>query len=243
MSDSGPCTIIIPARLKSSRLPGKVLLEAGGKPLVRHTYEAALRCDSAIRVVVASHEWSVLDAVPTESREHTSPAPTSGSARAREVVERYLETIFADPEHVIVVWQADEPCVQAEYVDAAVLMVRERRCEVATLLATFSEDTQWYENENFSIVKCAASNGRCWWFSRSLMSGSWRHIGVYAFRRDALIDAPRMSHYAEHENLEQLAWIEGGYNISYVEHPPILPGIDTREDYERWRKFVEAGAK
>jgi len=229
--------IIIPARLDSSRLPGKVLLEAGGKPLILWTVEAALRTDRhGDYVVVASDSHEVLDRLSKTDwrvqRCKTGPHSCGTDRAAFALACRRSSRVSA------IVLQADEPLIQPEHIRALEdALAQIPRCDIATLCTPLTLADQ----DNPNVVKVdVGEDGIANEFRRTPMTGAYRHIGVYAFPPGGLqwfAGLPK----SETESLEQTRALHAGARIRCVtvEHPHY--GIDTAEQFEAFRRVVEGG--
>jgi 3-deoxy-D-manno-octulosonate cytidylyltransferase len=237
--------VVIPARYGSTRLPAKALLAETGKPLVQHTAEQAARAPGVARVIVATDDDRIEAAVRQFGGEvaRTDPGHESGTSRCAEVAgRRDLDGI-----DVIVNVQGDEP--QFEPTDLARLAQAAARpgVDIATLAHPIATLT---EANKPSLVKVVLrADGTALYFSRSPIpfdrehgraaDGALGHVGIYAFRRQRLLDYVRLpeSLLAKLESLEQLRALEAGWTIAVL--PAAMPaaGIDTPEDY---RRFVEA---
>ena len=240
--------IVIPARLASTRLPRKLLLEETGKPLICHTYDAALKARRPAGVCVAADSAEIAEAVLAFGGkvEMTDPAATSGTDRVAEVAAK-LQNI-----DIIVNLQGDEPDLAGESIDLVISLLEENPDAVMSTLATPIRTRDQLEDP--SCVKVVFdANHRALYFSRSPIPHArdwsddlltahpphfYQHVGLYAYRRNFLL---RISHIPgceleEVEKLEQLRVLNAGYSIvvGVVDEPTF--GIDTPEDY---RAFVE----
>jgi len=234
---------IIPARMASTRLPGKPLLAETGRPLIQHVVENASQATSLDRVVVATDDQVIIDAVRAFGGEAvlTGEHP-NGTSRLAEA----LTLIGADHELIVNV-QGDEPEIDPSVIDALVAgIAADSEAPMATLCSRFAEDE---DPTNPNIVKLVRSvDGRALYFSRSLIpfdrdSGGvganpqsvyWKHPGLYAYRRDFLASTyPTLSPtpLEELEKLEQLRVLEHGHAIVVIEADAPEPGIDTPEQY------------
>ncbi len=235
---------IIPARFASTRLPGKPLLSDTGKPLIRHVVEAARRSTRLDRIVVATDDARIAEAVESFGGEVAmtrSDHPT-GTDRVAEVVARMPE---AD---LIVNLQGDEPELSGEALDLVVSLLEADADAPMATLATPIRDPAVYRDP--SCVKVViSSRGRALYFSRSPIpcyrdgipdadAGpiAHLHLGLYAYRREYLLRLATMppSRLEQAEKLEQLRVLEAGdpIAIGVVDEPSI--GIDTPEDYARF---------
>ncbi|RLA80489.1 MAG: 3-deoxy-manno-octulosonate cytidylyltransferase [Deltaproteobacteria bacterium] len=231
--------LIIPARYASERLPGKPLIEIRGKPLIQYTYERA-RASSVDDVIVATDDPRILDRVEGFGGRAvlTSPAHPSGTDRVAEVATR----IDAD---VIVNLQGDEPLIDPAYIDKAIAPFSQTEgIQVTTLVAPLREE----ELDDPNVVKVVLDHeSYALYFSRAPIPFSrddpgkvregvhWKHIGLYAYRRDFLLMITRLppSPLEEEEKLEQLRVLENGYRIKAVPVPGHPGGVDTWEDLRR----------
>lgn len=251
-------TAIIPARYGSTRLPGKLLLSIAGKPLILHTLERAAAATCVDRVIVATDDRRIFDAVTAVGAEAvmTSPDHQSGSDRLAEAAE----TLPVGS--IIVNVQGDEPLISSETIDRAV-----NALSGSVDIVTVSEPitSLWDEILNFNVVKVvAAENGDALYFSRSPMPfpreaalrhggpneaieaepellGIFRkHVGLYVYRREFLLEFTRMpqTRLERIEMLEQLRALENGARIKVVEAAGTSIGVDTAEDLERVREIL-----
>ncbi|MCK5171927.1 MAG: 3-deoxy-manno-octulosonate cytidylyltransferase [Planctomycetes bacterium] len=239
---------VIPARYESTRFPGKVLAKDTGKFLVQHTYERAKNASTVSKVIIATDSTEVMTACNTFGAEciMTSKDHQSGTDRIAEAVTN----IDAD---IIINLQADEPEIDPKCIDqVGKLLIDNPDAEMATLIAPFEDESQITDP---NVVKCITdNNGRAIYFSRSVIpydrnaegvgdaSLYYRHLGMYAYRRDFLmtITTRKQTALELSEKLEQLRAIEYGYSImaGVVKH--CWEGIDTPAQYKR---FVERTLK
>ncbi|MCH9609922.1 MAG: 3-deoxy-manno-octulosonate cytidylyltransferase [Chlamydiales bacterium] len=231
---------IIPARLKSSRFPGKVLVDIGGKSLIQRTYEQSIQSSFLDEVVIATEDKAVAEHAKSFGAKAfiTKSSHMSGTDRIAEVVEAHYPDV-----DVVVNIQADEPMLDPKTLNQLVKKLLETPVAVCTTAVV--EITEAAEIFDPSAVKCVFDrNGRALYFSRSpipfaqkmLENHSYhRHLGIYCFRRDFLltyasIDATPLQLV---EDLEQLRILEHGYPlyVTVVEDKGI--GVDTPEDLKR----------
>ncbi len=240
--------IVIPARLASTRLPGKLLLRETGKTLIQHTYEAAQKARRPGGICVATDHEEIFRAVEAFGGGvvMTSPDCPSGTDRVAEVAQGLADV------DIIVNVQGDEPELAGESIDLVVKLLEDDSDAVMATLATpIRSRSQW---EDPACVKVVFDRrGRAMYFSRSpipyprhwdnsLLSANpsvfYQHVGLYAYRRDFLLKlaAIPQSPLEKLEKLEQLRVLEAGYSIlvGVVDEPTF--GIDTPADY---RAFVE----
>lgn len=234
---------VIPARFASTRLPGKPLLSDTGRPLIVHTVEAARRSKRVGRVIVATDDARIADAVRSFGGEAvlTRDDHPSGTDRVAEVAAGLPEA------RVIVNLQGDEPEVTGEALDLAVALLDDHPDAPMSTLATPIRDEAIYRDPACVKVVRAAS-GRALYFSRSPIPHhrdglpadgrpmALLHLGLYAYRRDFLMGLSRLapSPLETTEKLEQLRVLEAGHPIAVgvIDEPGV--GIDTPEDYARF---------
>lgn len=233
---------VIPARYGSTRLPGKPLLADTGRPLITHVLDAARSASCLDRVIVATDDERIAEAVRRHGGEIAmtrSDHPT-GTDRVAEVAAGLPGA------RIIVNVQGDEPEMLGSTIDRVVeLLDRDAEAPMATL-ATPIPDEAIYRDPSCVKVVCSSA-GRALYFSRSPIPHhrdghphegplGYLHLGLYAYRREFLLglaDLPTSS-LERAEKLEQLRVLEAGYPIAigFVEEPGI--GIDTPEDYRRF---------
>jgi 3-deoxy-manno-octulosonate cytidylyltransferase (CMP-KDO synthetase) len=247
---------IIPARFGSTRLPGKPLSNIHGKTLIERVYERARRARTVDHVLVATDDERIAAAVRGFGGEAvmTSPAHATGSDRLAEAA-RGIEA------EIVVNVQGDEPLLDPRSIDAAVeALRRDPTAHVATVSAPLRSAEEMLQR---SVVKVVTDGeGRALYFSRSpipcvrdtggegeraaatqaIARGlARRHVGLYAFRREALVRFAALPRSAleEAEGLEQLRALEHGMRVTVV--PLELEdgiSVDTPEDLERARALL-----
>lgn len=228
--------IIIPARYRSSRFPGKPLADILGKPMIQYVYEKSIMSTKAHRVIVATDDLRIFSAVKKFGGDvvMTSPEHQTGTDRVIEVAEKIPGDIYINV-------QGDEPLIAPEVIDSLIeKMLNDPSCDVATLCHPVSEK----EAKSPNVVKVVrAANGRALYFSRKLIPYVsenhppivyQKHIGIYGYRKHILAqykDLP-YSHLENMEKLEQLRLIEAGIPIHVLETNRTGQGVDTPEDLE-----------
>lgn len=242
---SASIVAVIPARYGSTRLPGKPLALIGGKPMIQHVYERAVRAQGIERVIVATDDERIYKtvqgfggAVVMTRADH----PT-GTDRIAEVAA----TLTAD---VIVNIQGDLASFAPGMIEAAVAPLP---ATMSTLKTPITDEAEWC---NPNVVKVVTDrNGYALYFSRSPIPFhreetadggrrsanrllGYRHIGLYVYRRDFLLTFTRLppTPLEEAEKLEQLRALEWGYQIRVVETDRPVVEVDTPEDLRRARE-------
>lgn len=244
--------IVIPARLASSRLSQKLLLRAGGKSVLQHTYEAAGRASITNRVVVAADDPRLVAEVNSFGGEArlTSVNCQSGTDRIAEVA------LLHDDVEIFVNVQGDEPEIDAHVIDAVASLLASRPdADIAT--AACPIDTIQKLSDPACVKVVMGGEDRAIYFSRAAVPHArdgfsdaflsaqppvyWQHIGLYAYRRDFLLwfATQPPGRLETIEKLEQLRAIEAGKTIVVASVGPAPRGIDTLEDYRAFQRRVE----
>ncbi len=244
-----PSYIIIPARLASTRLPHKLLKRETGQPLIQHTYESAARARKPSGVVVAADHPDIAAAVTQFGGQvrMTNPQAASGTDRIAEVAEHLPDF------EILVNVQGDEPEIAGADIDLAIELLEKNPQSVMSTLACPLRDEQRLRDP--ACVKLVMDpQQRALYFSRSPIPFPrdqplaealqadpplfWQHIGLYAYRRDFLLQLRRLprSPLELCENLEQLRVLSNGYVIQVGIVASAAAGIDTPADYQA---FVE----
>jgi 3-deoxy-manno-octulosonate cytidylyltransferase (CMP-KDO synthetase) len=242
-SDSGPVVAIIPARFKSSRLPGKALADIGGRPMIEHVYRRVSTATSVSSVFVATDDEKIYEAVMSFGGVAcmTSPDHQSGTDRIAEIAAE----LSAD---IIVNVQGDEPLIEPAMIDEAVKPLLDDPLVVMSTLRRRIEDPDEYLNPNVTKV-VVDREGYALYFSRAPIpfvregcppASAWRHIGLYVYRRDLLLQLAELdpTELERSEALEQLRALEHGIRILAVETTYDSIGVDTPEDLERVRRLT-----
>lgn len=235
--------IVIPARLASTRLPNKLLLNDTGKPLIYHTIDHALESKFADYVYVASEDSEILSVVSKRysSKVITAQTPkcSSGTERVRWLVDNRLD-YDAD---VVVNLQADEPELDGKHLDK---LISELQSNSISDVATLSAPASNLDYKSYSVVKVVVDhNGHAMYFSRCAIphggKEALKHIGVYAYKQEFLVALNSMEPTTLGcESLEQLQWLQSGFRIVVLETDIRVVGVDTIEEYKsfvkRWKK-------
>jgi 3-deoxy-manno-octulosonate cytidylyltransferase (CMP-KDO synthetase) len=241
--------VVIPARYASARLPGKVLMSIGGKPMLQWVYERA-RESGADDVLIATDDPLILSAGHSFGSEviMTSAAHTSGTDRIAEVARKQG---WSESE-IIVNVQGDEPLIPPALIrQVARLLEQHPRSDIATL-ATPIESLAEFLNPN-AVKVVTDDQGRALYFSRApipwnrdgasngltsqrVFAGARRHVGIYGYRVGALLRVAGLTptELETTERLEQLRALENGLEIRVAdaaERPG--PDVNTAEDFER----------
>lgn len=237
--------VIIPARMASTRLPGKPLADIAGRPMIVRVMENS----EAARigpVYVACAEAKIADEIKRHNGKAilTDPNLPSGSDRVKAAVDNI------DPEKnydVVINVQGDMPTLDPSLLRSVLSLLKENEdCDIATAVVRTSSER---EKNDPNVVKAVLSqSGQALYFSRSAIPNGdgpiWHHIGIYAYRREALAKFCELppSLLELRERLEQLRALEAGMKI-YAAIVDVAPeGVDTPEDLERARKTLGAAS-
>lgn len=248
--------VVIPARFASTRLPGKPLLDLGGKPMVVRVAERA-RLSGAEEIWVATDHADVSAA----AQQHgvaalmTRPDHATGTDRLAEVVEQRGWS----SETIIVNVQGDEPLIEPAVILQTARQLAVSGADIATVAHPINDPADFF-NPNVVKVVCRA-DGDAAYFSRAPVPyardhfasdrttlpadfPACRHVGLYAYRASFLKAYAGLSAAPteQFESLEQLRALWHGYRISValIDAAP-APGVDTPEDAERMRKLFDRG--
>jgi 3-deoxy-manno-octulosonate cytidylyltransferase (CMP-KDO synthetase) len=233
--------IIIPARLSSSRLPGKVLLEIKNKPIIIWCAEVAKEVDD---VVIATDSQEVINVCKKYGFEAviTDKNHKSGSDRIKEAAD----ILKLNENEIVINMQGDEPFLEPEILQKVKdkLNSLNRDFKMVSCYKIISE----LEAEDPNLVKVVIDkNSDALYFSRSKIpynrdnqAHSYKgHLGIYGFNKKSLDKFTQMKGNLEHiEKLEQLRVIENGEKIAMIEVKSKSFGIDTKEDLEKARQMV-----
>ena len=226
---------VIPARYSSTRLPGKPLKDICGRPMICRVWERASRAKSVAEVIVATDDERILSAVEKNFGRAmmTRADHKTGTDRLAEVAEK-----FSDAEVVVNV-QGDEPLIEPRLIDELVaLFVEDKNLQMATVATELTDEDEMKNPNNVKVV--LDKNNDALYFSRSLIpfprnvgkSKIFKHIGIYAYRRNFLLAYAKMepTPLEQSESLEQLRALENGFKIRVIKSSCKFIGVDTEED-------------
>ena len=237
--------IVIPARIDSSRLPKKVLLDLKGRTVIQRVYEQCLKVANIDAVYIATDSNEIKEVCNsfTDDVIITKSTHQSGTDRIGEAVA------FIDCDIVINV-QGDEPFIDPTLIEELVNSFENSEISMSSAMSKIYDVN---DLQNSNVVKVTVDNqNNALYFSRSLIPFPrdhkellisnkelekfpvYRHIGIYGYRKEFLLDYIKMnqSYLEKVEKLEQLRALENGFKIKMIEAKHSLSGIDTQEDYE-----------
>lgn len=250
MSSSVTVLAVIPARHASVRFPGKPLAPIAGRPMIQHVVERVRLAKTVTRIVVATDDDRIRSAVEAFGGEAvmTRSDHRSGTDRVAEVAAHIPADIYINI-------QGDEPLISPETIDTIISAMREDpSVQIATPCIEIAEANDIMDP---NIVKVVLDfDGNALYFSRApipwirdasagLAVSHWKHLGLYAFRHDALVEYPTLppGQLEPIEQLEQLRWLENGFRIRVVETAHDAVSVDVPADVERVEKLLSEGSK
>jgi len=237
---------VIPARYASSRFPGKALATLDSRSMLQHVHERVSMARYLTRVIIATDDRRIFD----EARRFganvrlTRDNHVSGTDRVAEVASAYEDS------ELVVNIQGDEPLIDPNAIDAAVLpLLEEPAIPMATLKKRIEDPAEISDPNVVKVVTDRFENAI--YFSRATIPFSrdgqpvplYKHVGLYVYRRDFLLrysELP-MGPLEQIEQLEQLRALENGFRIRVVETDYESLGVDTPADLERVRALILAG--
>lgn len=239
---------VIPARYASTRLPGKPLAMISGRPMIQHVVERVKRAQTVSRVVVATDDKRIEAAVVAFGGEAvlTRADHLTGTDRVAEVAAHISAAIYVNV-------QGDEPLVDPGIVDAVVAaMLEDDSIQIGTPCSAILRAGDIMDPNVTKVVRDFEGNGL--YFSHApipwvrdtgdtVTARHWKHIGIYAFRRDVLLEIPTLppGELERVEKLEQLRWLENGFRIRVVETEYDAVSVDVPADIERVEKILRDG--
>ncbi len=239
---------IIPARWGSTRFPGKPLADIRGKSMIRRVYEQAAKAEALNRVIVATDDDRIAGEVKSFGGEVMMTATThhSGTERCAEVAEKLMHE--GNPADVVINIQGDEPFIDPQLIELLAGMFDDQQVQIATLVRKISSRAELF---NPNVVKVVAGeNRRALYFSRSPIpylrsfdENQWvgrhtylGHIGIYAYTAKVLSEVVKLppGRLEAAESLEQLRWLENGFNVHFQITDAESLAVDTPEDLSKF---------
>lgn len=244
MNKSSRVLGVIPARLKSTRLPEKLIQDLAGKPLIYHTWCQALKAKELDQVIIATDSNVIFRLCQSFGAEvvMTSSNIQCGSDRVAAAAKMFKEF----KPGIVVNIQGDEPLMPAAAIDRCVRALRRHiTAVVATPVTKFLEPAD-VTSPNF-VKAVVDRQGHALYFSRSVIpypratfTKYWKHLGLYAFRAEFLQKYVKLppTPLELAEKLEQLRIIEHGYQIIVVPGNFRTMEVNTAEELERVRRML-----
>jgi len=239
---------VIPARYGSTRLPGKVLMQVAGKPVVQHVYERTCQAQLVDEVVVATDDERVVEALRQFGTNVVMTRADHPSG-----TDRIAEVAASSAAEIIVNVQGCEAIIDPRMIDEAIRpLLDDPTVRMATLKHRIADES---EIDDPHVVKVVTDmRDRALYFSRAPIPAirdaadsearAWcyfKHIGLYVYRRDFLLSYAKMkpTPIEKLEKLEQLRALENGFDIVVVETEFDSVGVDTMEAFEKVKRLLE----
>lgn len=240
---------VIPARYASTRFPGKPLTLIAGRPMIQHVVDRVCAAGRVSAIVVATEDNRIMKA----AAEFGAQAIMTRSDH-RTGTDRVAEVAVHMPADIYVNVQGDEPLIDPVAIDAVIeAMAEDDEIQIATPCSAILAPNDIMDP---NIVKVVTDfEGNALYFSRApipwvrdtgakVAARHWKHIGLYAFRRAALLEFPTLppGELERLEQLEQLRWLENGFRIRVVETQYDAVSVDVPEDVARVEKILRESA-
>jgi 3-deoxy-D-manno-octulosonate cytidylyltransferase len=240
--------VVVPARYASVRFPGKPLAQIAGRPMIQHVVERLREAGSAPRIVVATEDQRIKDAVTSFGAEAILTR-----ADHRTGTDRVAEVAVHIPADIYINVQGDEPLIDSATVDAVIQALSgDESMHIATPCAPITRPNDIMDPNVVKVVR--DFDGNALYFSRApipwvrdtgakVAAEHWKHIGIYGYRRDALLEFPTLppGELERVEQLEQLRWLENGFHIGVVESDYDGVSVDVPADIEKVEKILREG--
>ncbi len=236
---------IVPARFGSTRFPGKPLADINGKSMIQRVYEQCIQANRLSRLVIATDDERIFNHVNDFGGNAviTSPQHQSGTDRCAEIMEK----IGVEKWDVVINIQGDEPYIHPEQIDLLCSTFDSEETKVATLVKKITSIDELFNHNNVKVI--LNKRKEAIYFSRTPIpynrnfpeqewlkySTYYKHIGIYGYRTQTLLELSKLAktNLEVTESLEQLRWIENGYNVRVEITSLESISIDTPDDLLR----------
>lgn len=241
---------VIPSRYASTRFPGKPLKQIGGKSMVQRVYEQVSKATRVDKVIVATDDIRIYDHILSFNGDvlMTDEKHQNGTERCAEV----SETVYDDFDVVLNI-QGDEPFILPEQIDQLAACFEDETTDIATLIKQTDSTEQLFSPNTAKVI--FNTDEKAQYFSRQpiphlrgVAQEEWAakkvhylHVGIYGYRKDVLRDIIKLpaSNLEKLEMLEQLRWLENGYNISVSQTDYQSISVDTPTDLANAENFLK----
>ena len=233
--------VVIPARLKSTRLPGKMLVDIAGKPMIQRVYEQVSKTKFK-SIIIATDSQEIKEVAEGFGAKVilTRDDHESGTDRIAEAVT----SLEFDDDDIVVNVQGDEPLIESDLLSRLAKYHAESEFDMATVVKPFSGQDEEHADPNKVKAIYSPVRGQCLYFSRARLpfyrdnveAQDWfLHIGIYSFKPEILkaFCKLELSYYENIEKLEQLRALENGYTIGAIKTDMTLMGVDVPDDIEK----------
>ena len=241
----------IPARLQSTRLERKLLIDLCGKPVLQRTWEGAKESKLLQRLIIATDSEEIVKLCKKIGADFVL-TPMDFASGTDRIIWAY-KYLGLDADFILNI-QGDEPFVEGELIDRLILGLKGSEAGVSTLVSKIEENGEIFDPSVVKVV-CSA-DGNALYFSRSpipfirdsekelwhIKFSFYKHIGIYCFRREALETFSKLpqGELEIAEKLEQLRLLENGIRIHCIEIDRKMVGIDTAGDLEKAKKLIQS---
>lgn len=240
-------TAIIPARLQSDRLPEKLLIKVKEKTILQYVFEKVKASGLFNRIIIATDSKRILKEAESFGAEviMTSKTHKSGTDRIAAVTKKIKSDIIVNV-------QGDEPLIQKSHLKAIIDLISQKHVELATLCTAFETKKEVINESNVKLIH--DGSGKAIYFSRAVIphpgaelkpKAYLHHLGLYAFKRKTLLKIAKLkqSPLEKQERLEQLRWIENGFDIYISKVKGRTISIDTPADFRAFVKHLAAKSR
>jgi len=240
---------IIPARYASTRLPGKVLADVNGKPLIQHVWQAVKTSELISRIIIATDDERVAEACNNFGAEYLitpSDLPSGTDRIVYSMNKLQLESDF------VINIQGDEPLISGKLIDELIIETAKSKADVGTVIRRIDNYKELLSDSVVKVVLDDVSNAI--YFSRSPIPflrdekkedwinkfDYWKHIGLYNYSYQSLMKFSKLpvSSLEKIEKLEQLRLLQSGVKYFCLKTDLELIGIDTPEDLKKDREYI-----
>ena len=233
---------IIPARYASTRFPGKPLVDIQGKSMIQRVYEQCGKAAKLSSILIATDDQRIFDHVQSFGGKAwmTSPEHQSGTDRCAEIIQAGK----AGEWDAVINIQGDEPYIHPEQIDMLCVLLEDKNVSIATLVKKINDSSELFNHNNVKVVLNNKMDAI--YFSRSPIpynrnfpeqewlkhSTYYKHIGIYGYKTKTLAEISGLAktNLEITESLEQLRWIENGYQIKAAVTNLESVAIDTPDD-------------
>lgn len=240
---------IIPARLKSTRLPNKALLDINGKTLLQRVWENACHSKILNRILIATDDKKIEELCFNIGAEYIMTPETLQSGTDRVIYA--FEQLKEDYDYIVNL-QGDEPLLRAKHIDELIINAHRQNAQVTTLITKFKSNEELFNINNVKVV--INQDNIALYFSRAVIPyirdveeskfiqhrTYWKHIGIYCYNKIALklFASSPPSKLEQDEKLEQLRLLENYVKILCIKTDDEIIGVDTYEDYLKVKQIL-----
>ena len=227
---------LIPARVESKRFHGKLLKKLSGVPIIIRTYQSAIRANIFDDVFVVTHNNQIIDLIKSINGKYLKSSPNHESG-----TDRIAEVAIDLKYDIIVNLQGDEPFIDRLSIEELLNGFNDKKVQMASLMRDFKDKNELNDSNNVKVI--VDKDNYSINFSRFPMnsySDNYKHIGVYAFRKETLIEFSKMEKtlMEKKEKIECLRYIENGKKIKMFKTDFSGVSIDTPEDLIKAEEYI-----